>query len=200
MAKDFYAAIKDRRTRYAISKESTVSDERIQEVVKHALLHAPSAFNNQGARVVVLFGENHNKFWDETKEILRKITPEEQFRTSTEGRINSFRGGYGTVLFFDDTAVTEAMQKNFPFFKDQFPVWAQQANGMLQYIVWSSLEIEGLGASLQHYAPLVDDMVRKNWNVPETWKLIAQMPFGKPVASPDEKQFNPLEERFKVFK
>ena len=31
-------------------------------------------------------------------------------------------------------------------------------------------------------------------------KLIGQMPFGKPTAKPDEKQFSPLEERIKVFK
>ena len=32
------------------------------------------------------------------------------------------------------------------------------------------------------------------------WKLIAQMPFGKSTAQPDEKKFQPLEERIMVFK
>ncbi|MDZ4975820.1 nitroreductase, partial [Clostridium perfringens] len=79
MNKDFYNAIKERRSIYAISKESPVSDERIQEVVEEAVKHVPSAFNSQGSRVVVLFGENHNKLWDITMETLRKIVPANNF-------------------------------------------------------------------------------------------------------------------------
>lgn len=71
---------------------------------------------------------------------------------------------------------------------------------MLQLVVWTALENEGLGASLQHYNPIIDEEVKKQWNIPESWKLIAQMPFGKPASEPKEKQFQPLEERVKVFK
>lgn len=38
MAKDFYSAIEDRRSIYAISKEQVVSDEKIQEVIYHVVL------------------------------------------------------------------------------------------------------------------------------------------------------------------
>ena len=41
-----------------------------------------------------------------------------------------------------------------------------------------------MGASLQHYNPLIDDEVRRVWNLSDDWKLIAQMPFGVPVAQP----------------
>ena len=58
MAKDFYSAIEDRRSIYAISKEQVVSDEKIQEVIYHAVKHTPSAFNSQSARVVVLLENN----------------------------------------------------------------------------------------------------------------------------------------------
>ena len=71
---------------------------------------------------------------------------------------------------------------------------------MHQYVVWTALEIEGFGASLQHYNELIEEQVKKEWNVPGNWKLISQMPFGKPVGKPDEKQFQPLEDRIKVFK
>jgi predicted oxidoreductase (fatty acid repression mutant protein) len=78
-------------------------------------------------------------------------------------------------------------------------VWAQQSNGILQYIIWTSLQEEGLGASLQHYNPLIDSEVKTQWNVPDSWELIAQMPFGKPTAPPGDKEFMPLEERVKIF-
>ncbi|MGF7060710.1 nitroreductase family protein [Brassicibacter mesophilus] len=199
MIKDFNTAIKERRTIYGISKETTVSDERIQEVINEAVIHTPSAFNSQSARIVVLFGENHDKLWDITKEALKKIVPEDKF-APTEEKINSFRSGYGTVLFFEDISVIESLQQQFATYKDNFPIWSQQSSGMLQYVIWTSLEIEGLGASLQHYNELIEDEIKKQWNIPNNWKLIAQMPFGKPSAPAGDKEFRPLEERIKIFK
>ncbi|GAA0716473.1 nitroreductase family protein [Clostridium malenominatum] len=199
MVKDLYTAMRERRSIYGISKEKVVSEERIEEVIEAAVKHTPSAFNSQSSRVVLLFGENHDKLWDITKETLRKVVPEGKF-DSTEKKINSFSDGYGTVLFFDDDSVVQSLQEQFPLYKDNFPVWSQQANGMLQYAIWTSLEAEGLGASLQHYNPLIDEEVKSQWNIPQQWKLIAQMPFGKPTAAPGEKKFLPLEERFKIYR
>lgn len=199
MSKDFYNAIKERRTIYGISNEMIVSDERIEEVIKEAVKYTPSAFNSQSGRVVVLFEENHNKLWDVTKEALRRIVPEDKF-ASTEEKINSFKAGHGTVLFFDDIAIVESLQKQFQSYAHNFPIWAQQSNGMLQYIIWTSLELEGLGASLQHYNELIEEEVKKQWGIPNNWKLIAQMPFGKPIAPAGDKEFMSLEERVKVFK
>lgn len=73
MGSDFLSAVKNRRSYYAISKESPISDQQIQEVINHAVQHTPSAFNSQSARVVVLLGQQHDKLWDITKETLRKI-------------------------------------------------------------------------------------------------------------------------------
>lgn len=70
---------------------------------------------------------------------------------------------------------------------------------MLQYTIWIAIEEAGLGASLQHYNPLIDNEVNEKWNLPSKWKLIAQMPFGTPLAKPGEKEFVPLESRIKVF-
>jgi predicted oxidoreductase (fatty acid repression mutant protein) len=199
MTKNFYTAVENRRTFYGISKESVISDEKIQDVIYHAVKHTPSAFNSQTGRVVVLLGEHHNKLWDITKEELRKLVSEDQF-ASTEEKMNSFRNGFGTVLFFEDQSVVEALQRDFSSYKEKFPEWSNQASGMLQFVVWTSLESEGLGASLQHYNPLIDDEVRNEWNIPKEWKLIAQMPFGNPTIQPGEKTFQPLEDRVKIFK
>lgn len=199
MNKDFYTILKERRTIYGLSKESAVSDERLKEIIQQAVKHGPTAFNSQGGRAVLLLGEHHNKLWDITMETLRKIVPKENFKP-TEDKINSFRNGYGTVLFFEDQSIIQNLQESFPLYKDNFPVWSEQSSGILQYIVWLSLEIEGLGASLQHYNPIIDNDVKKEWNIPGSWKLIAQMPFGKPIAPAGEKEFKPLEERVKIFK
>lgn len=199
MEKNFYDLLKSRRSIYGISKESTVEDKKIQEIIDNAIMYTPSAFNSQSGRVVVLFGEHHNKLWDIAKETLRKVVPADKF-APTEGKINSFREGYGTVLFFEDNTVVEALQTKFALYKDNFPIWSLESNGILQYIVWMSLANEGLGSSLQHYNPLIDEEVKKTWNIPDGWKLLGQMPFGKPTTSPDEKTFEPIEQRVKIFK
>lgn len=197
--KGFHEAVKERRSIYSISKETDLSDEKILRLIEEAVKYTPSAFNSQSARVVVLFGESHNQLWDLTKEQLRKIVPEDQF-SSTEERINSFRSGHGTVVYFEDMQVVESLQREYALYKDNFPIWAQQSNGMLQYVIWTALEIEGLGVSLQHYNELIEEEVKKQWDIPEQWKMIGQMPFGKPTAPADSKEFFSLEERIKVFK
>ncbi len=196
--KNFLEAIENRRTVYAFSKESPVSDERIKEIVGLAVKHSPSAFNSQSGKVVLLFGSEHEKLWEIALEALRKVVPAESF-APTEEKIASFKAGHGTVLYFDDNGIVEYLQKEYSLYKDNFPVWAQQSNGMLQLVVWTALEEEGLGASLQHYNELIEEAVKKEWNVPASYKLTGQMPFGKPTAAPGEKSFVPLEERFKVF-
>lgn len=199
MNKNFYEAIKERRSIYAISKESPISDERIKEIVEDIVKHVPSAFNSQTTRAVVLLGESHDKLWNITMEALGKIVPENDF-VSTEAKINSFKGGYGTVLFFEDFAVVESLQKQFELYKDNFPVWALQTSGMMQFSVWTAFATEGLGASLQHYTELIDAEVKKEFNIPNNWRMMAQMPFGKIVAGAGEKEFSPIENRVKIIK
>lgn len=194
---DFYRTIQERRTYYSISKKSPVSDECIKKLIKNAILYSPSAFNSQSARVVLLLGKNHDKLWQITIEALRKIVPPEDF-AQTEARINSFMAGYGTILYFEDDDTIKKMQEEYPLYSENFPKWSLESNGMLEFVIWASLEKEGLGASLQHYNPLIDEEVKKTWNIPAQWQLIAEMPFGTPTAQPDEKTFMPLKERFRV--
>ncbi|WP_434751524.1 nitroreductase family protein [Paenibacillus amylolyticus] len=196
----FFDALKNRRSYYGISKESTISDAKIQEIVEEAVKYTPTAFNSQTSRAVVLLGEQHDKLWNHTEEILREIVGNEETFQSTAEKMASFRSGYGTVLFFEDNNVVAQLQQNFAAYADNFPIWSNQSNGMLQLVIWTALEQEGLGASLQHYNPLIDEKVKQEWNIPENWRLIAQMPFGKPTATPGEKEFQPIEERVKVHK
>ena len=55
-------------------------------------------------------------------------------------------------------------------------------------------------ANLQHYNPVINDVVRKLFDVPETWTLNAQMPFGGIIAEPDAKAKEDISARVKVFR
>ncbi|MFF2857287.1 nitroreductase family protein [Peribacillus sp. NPDC058002] len=199
MTKDFYTAIKERRSYYGIDKEIQVSDEKIKEIVEFAVKHTPSAFNSQSSRLVVLTGSAHDKLWDITTQALRKAVGEGDF-SGTQQKMDSFKAGYGSILFFEDESVVKSLQEQFATYADNFPIWSQQTSGMHQLVVWTALEAEGLGATLQHYNPLIDDDVKKEWDVPSNWKLIAQMPFGNPADQPGDKEFKPLEDRIKFYK
>jgi predicted oxidoreductase (fatty acid repression mutant protein) len=199
MTRNFSTSVMDRRSYYGISKETVVSDDRIKEIVENGMKYTPSAFNSQSARAVLLLDKQHDKFWNITMEALRRIVPEKSFKP-TEQKINSFKNGYGTVLYFEDQNVVRSLQEQFATYKDNFPVWSQQSSGMLQHVIWTALQNEGYGASLQHYTELIDEDVKKEWEIPGEWKFIAQMPFGKPTAQPDEKQYNFSKEHIKIFK
>jgi uncharacterized protein len=198
MSKDFYSVLKERRSYYGINKDVQVSDKRIKEIVEFTVKHTPSAFNSQTARLVVLTGKSHDELWNITTDTLRKVVGDRDF-TGTQQKMDSFKSGYGTVLFFEDEAGVKSLQKQFPSYADNFPIWSNQASGMHQLVIWAALESEGLGASLQHYNPLIDEEVKKEWNIPSNWKLIAQMPFGNPTLQPGEKEFQPIENRVKFY-
>lgn len=56
-----------------------------------------------------------------------------------------------------------------------------------------------IGASVQHYNSLIDDAVRKEWELPTSWLLRAQMPFGSIKQPAGDKAFIDDDIRFRVF-
>lgn len=131
-------AAETRRSIYALNKNLPISNEEISEIVKHAVLHTPSSFNSQSTRVVVLFGEEHGKVWQFVEDALRAIVPAEQFEPTAQ-KLNLFKAGAATILFFEDQNVVKGLQEQFPSYAANFPVWADHANAMTQYAVWTTL-------------------------------------------------------------
>ncbi|MCM3337703.1 MULTISPECIES: nitroreductase family protein [unclassified Paenibacillus] len=190
-------AIINRRSIRKVRKNEWITKERINEVLKTAL-HAPSSFNMQSGRMVVLMNAEHEKFWDIVKETLRARVPAENFEATVE-RLQGFRDGAGTILFFENQETVQQMQEKAPLYKEQFPYWSHQGSAMLQYAVWMSLAAEGIGASLQHYNPIVDEEVKNTWNISQQWSLVAQMPFGEPNEQAGERTFLPFEDVVKFY-
>lgn len=191
--------IENRRSYYGFKNESPISNQEIEDILAFIIKHTPSPFNVQSARIVLLLGKQHQQLWDIVKNTLKRILSIEQF-LKTEEKINhSFASGYGTILFFEDQDALKQLSEKFPSYKETFPVWSLQSSGMHQYLVWASLENIGFGASLQHYNPLIDDEVKKQWNLPSEWKLLSEMPFGMPLQNPGAKTFAPIEGRLKIF-
>ena len=196
---EFGKMIEKRRSYYEIKKESRISDKKIRDIFAHVIRYAPSPHNSQGSRVVLLLGNSHDEFWDMVMQAIRDTNPEADLSFS-KAKIDGFRAGYGTALFYYDEKVTRALQEEMSLYSDVFPDWAKQENAMLQYAAWNMLEEAGFGVSLQHYNPIVDKYVYDRWPIDRDWKLIAQMPFGLPAGPPwVGKTFEPVEGRLKVY-
>ncbi|CAK5274153.1 unnamed protein product [Mycena citricolor] len=201
MSTAFLAAVAARRSRYALSPKSSIPDEKLEGIIKSALLNAPSSFNSQSARAVLVLGEKNQKLWSLVRESAVAGLDGDR-KDAAEKRIDGFTNSYGSVLFWEDQAVVDGLIAKIPAYATQFPVWSQNGAGILQYIVWTALDAEGLGASLQHYGanPALASAIRAEFGLPETWTSSAIMPFGVPAADAAAKSFAPIEDRFKVFK
>ena len=191
-------AAESRRSVYLLNKNLPIGKDEIVQIVEHAVLHTPSSFNSQSARVVVLFGEEHDKVWQFVEDALRAVVPADSFEPTAQ-KLNLFKAGAATILFYEDQNVVKGLQEQFPAYAANFPVWADQANAMVQYAVWTTLAAAGAGANLQHYNPLPDAAIAEAWNIPENWLLRAQMVVGGIGAPAGEKTFQPVAERLKVF-
>ena len=194
----FLDYIKQRRTIYAVGKNVALTPEQIESVIKEAVNHSPSAFNSQTSRIVTLFGESHLQFWNVVRETLRKIVPDAAFE-GTNAKINSFAAGYGTVLFYEDQDVVKSLQEQFALYADNFPVWSEHSSAIAQFSVWTALSEHNIGASLQHYNPIVDAEIAEIFDIPANWKLRAQLVFGSIEAPAGEKTFMAEADRFKTF-
>lgn len=166
-----------RRTQYSLGKNIALPDEDVDALIREAVRLSPSAFNSQSSRVVILHRDENQILWDIVKSELSHIVEGEAKKHSFR-KIDSFAAGAGAVLFFEDRNVVRILQDQWPLYADHIPDWSEQASGMAQLSVWISLAGVGIGASLQHYNPLIDAKIKRHWDIPETWRLRAQMPFG----------------------
>ncbi|VDC30128.1 nitroreductase family protein [Pseudogemmobacter humi] len=187
--------LRTRRTQYALGRNVALPKDEIEALIKEAIRLAPSSFNSQSSRAVILFGAESEKVWSLIGAELRKIVPADQF-APTEAKMKSFAAGIGTVLFYEDQATIKGLQENFPLYADAFPGFSMHSAGMAQLAVWTALAEKGIGASLQHYSPIADAALADAFDIPASWKLQAQMPFGSNEAGFQDKTFMADEERF----
>jgi predicted oxidoreductase (fatty acid repression mutant protein) len=115
-------------------------------------------------------------------------------------KIKSFDAGYGTILFFDDTPSVEDLKAKFPLYQQHFDSWADQANGSVAVCGLDLSRGHNMGASLQHYNPLIDAEVKKTFNLPKEWRLIAQNAVWHHRRTGRRKEFLPIDERVRVHK
>ncbi|MBB1095633.1 nitroreductase family protein [Limosilactobacillus agrestis] len=200
MNSQFNSLTATRRSIYALGDILSQTPEEIFDLVKQTIKNSPTAFNSQTVRAVVLFGKSSDKVWEIVEDALRKIAKSPDAFEKTKAKIDSFKAGYGTILYFTDTAIVHQLENDYPSYAANFANWAEQGLGGAQQAVWTALAEQGIGASLQHYNPLIDDAIHQTFNLPVDWQLRAEMPFGSIEAPAGEKAHLDDDEMFKLIK
>ena len=103
-------------------------------------------------------------------------------------------------MYFYDTDVVKKWENNFPWYAANCATWAEQAKGSAKLNKWVTLANNGISAKLQHYNPIIDDLVREAFDIPTNWNLRAQMPFGSIEGSAKDKDYMDRKDQFKVLK
>ena len=188
--------LKSRRSVYKLNKNLPVFPDKIIDLVRDSVRYVPDAFDMKSQRVIVLMNEKHEKFWSEVYDELVRYTGESLSRDRTD----SFAAAAGTILYFYDSAVVEEVRRKYPLYAENFHDWVMQSNGMLQFAIWTGLAAINVGANLQHYNPVIDNMVRDMFDLPEVWTLVAQMPFGGIGKMPAPKADEDINIRVKIAK
>lgn len=200
MNSQFNSLAANRRSIYALGDNLSQTPEEIFDLVKQTIKNSPTAFNSQTVRAVVLFGKSSDKVWEIVEDALRKIAKSPDAFEKTKAKIDSFKAGYGTILYFTDTTIVHQLENDYPSYAANFANWAEQGLGGAQQAVWTALAEQGIGASIQHYNPLIDDAIHQTFNLPADWQLRAEMPFGSIEAPAGEKAHLDDEEMFKLIK
>ena len=130
--------------------------------------------------------------------MLKTAPPEKS--NAIRKRISSFAQAHGSLLFFDDMDIISNLKEKMPLYAENFANWASQSNAMLQVMIWIALAQQKIGANLQHYNPLIDDEVHNTFETPDSWKLVAQMPFGGVTTQPLPHYFEDIEAKFVIKK
>ena len=145
---NLFDAAEHRISAYNLTKKSTVSDDRIKEIVSSAIKHSPSAFNVQSARAVILLGSDHEKLWDIGDAQVKAAMPEQAYN-GLKPRIAGFKAAYGSVssmvvsgivadgvqiLWFEDQKALDALKAKNALIANVVDEWSEHSSGMHQYI------------------------------------------------------------------
>lgn len=154
---EFTQLIQLRRSDYDIDDQVTIPKNEITQMIEDIISNSPTAYNAQSFQVLVLYDEHHHTLWD----ALEREQP-----------------GFGTIVLFADN---DAIEKRMPTTPDRQEIYKNQDSAILAYALWLGLNNINLGATLHHFNIGDDHLVRDLFDLPDSWEMIAQMPFGRVV-------------------
>ncbi|HJG48781.1 MAG TPA: nitroreductase family protein [Facklamia tabacinasalis] len=184
----FTDLVKKRRTVYGLGNNTDLTKEEIVSRIREVAREIPSASNSQTTRLVVLFGEDNVKFWDHILDVQKDVMQGAMWDMFS-GVMEGAKGAVGTILFFEDhDAVKEGLGEGV-----RAETYKHHNDANMQFSMWLALAELNLGASLQHmnigFEQGFDKSVKELFDLPASYEMVAQMPFGSIEGTPGEKEY-----------
>ncbi|GIC93007.1 uncharacterized protein Aud_009486 [Aspergillus udagawae] len=184
-----------RRSVHGLAGTSKLSDERVQEIISKVLSFAPSSYNTQPVCISLALGEKHKELWSiilkEAEPVLTSINL--GLWQKLGPMFQSHKAAYGSILFWE-----REMHKATGHI---FGEWGDHTQGIYQILVWTALELGGVGANLQHMnaIPAIEATIKKFAGVPDDYKLKAHLNYGDEQAARPEKPMKlPIDETLTI--
>ena len=170
--------IEKRRSNYDLGNNLEISKKDLINLLRKIIYYAPSPFNVQSSKIVLLNKKSHHLLWTTVVEEFLKKNNNGDLLDSDKARIKREEKAYGTILFYKDEQIIENFKKDLEDYeKNNLDEWCTQESAMLQMNMWNELRLRNIGAHIVHFDN-IDEEVSVAFDIDKKYKLVAMMVFG----------------------
>lgn len=188
--------IEKRRSNYDLGNNLEISKKDLINLLRKIIYYAPSPFNVQSSKIVLLNKKSHHLLWTTVVEEFLKKNNNGDLLDSDKARIKREDKAYGTILFYKDERVIEEFKEKLDAYEQKsLDSWCIEESAMLQMNIWNELRLRNIGAHIVHFDD-IDEEVSVAFDIDKNYKLVAMMVFGNIIQEAAVKPKKNIDKRF----
>lgn len=188
--------IEKRRSNYDLGNNLEISKKDLINLLRKIIYYAPSPFNVQSSKIVLLNKKSHHLLWTTVVEEFLKKNNNGDLLDSNKARIKREDKAYGTILFYKDERVIEEFKEKLDAYEQKsLDNWCIEESAMLQMNIWNELRLRDIGAHIVHFDD-IDEEVSVAFDIDKNYKLVAMMVFGNIIQEAAVKPKKDIDKRF----
>ena len=188
--------IEKRRSNYDLGNNLEISKKDLINLLRKIIYYAPSPFNVQSSKIVLLNKKSHHLLWTTVVEEYLKKNNNGDLLDSDKARIKREDKAYGTILFYKDERVIEEFKEKLDTYEQKsLDSWCIEESAMLQMNIWNELRLRNIGAHIVHFDD-IDEEVSVAFDIDKNYKLVAMMVFGNIIQEAAVKPKKDIDKRF----
>ena len=188
--------IEKRRSNYDLGNNLEISKKDLINLLRKIIYYAPSPFNVQSSKIVLLNKKSHHLLWTTVVEEFLKKNNNGDLLDSDKARIKREDKAYGTILFYKDELVIEEFKEKLDAYEQKsLDSWCIEESAMLQMNIWNELRLRNIGAHIVHFDD-IDEEVSVAFDIDKNYKLVAMMVFGNIIQEAAVKPKKDIDKRF----
>lgn len=188
--------IEKRRSNYDLGNNLEISKKDLINLLRKIIYYAPSPFNVQSSKIVLLNKKSHHLLWTTVVEEFLKKNNNGNLLDSDKAKIKREDKAYGTILFYKDERVIEEFKEKLDAYEQKsLDSWCIEESAMLQMNIWNELRLKNIGAHIVHFDD-IDEEVSVAFDIDKNYKLVAMMVFGNIIQEAAVKPKKDIDKRF----